>query len=67
MQPRRIDIKVTSRAALDERLNAAIGRLQHVAMKERVGGILVTRHLPGHYVAELSSSVPFGLTQERTV
>jgi hypothetical protein len=59
-----IDIHVTSRDALDERLEAAVKRLQEAAMRTRRHGILVTRNRPGSYTAALSDQVPFGLTRE---
>lgn len=59
-----IDIRVTSRSVLDERLEAAVRQLQEVAMLSRSHGILVTRHRPGYYTASLSDKVPFGMTRE---
>jgi hypothetical protein len=60
----RIDIKVTSRHLLDERLEAAVRDLQEVAMLSGTHGILLTRNEPGHYTAALSDQVPFGMTHE---
>lgn len=59
-----IDIHVTSRSVLDERLEAAVRQLQGVAMLSKSHGILVTRHGAGHYTASLSDRVPFGMTRE---
>lgn len=59
-----IDIHVTSRRALDERLEAAVKNLQELAMRTRTYGILVARNEPGHYTAALSDQVPFGMTRE---
>lgn len=59
-----IDIHVTSAQALDERLEAAVKNLQELAMRTRTHGILVARDEPGHYAAELSDQVPFGMTRE---
>ncbi|GAP54029.1 hypothetical protein AHiyo6_05940 [Arthrobacter sp. Hiyo6] len=39
-----IDIHVSSRSVLDERLEAAVRHLQGVAMLNKSHGILVTRH-----------------------
>ncbi|MCX2748750.1 hypothetical protein OOZ51_13145 [Arthrobacter sp. MI7-26] len=60
----RIDIQVKSRHALDDQLAAAVQHLQETALRERTRGILITRHRPGHYTAELSEQVPFGITRE---
>lgn len=60
-----IQIHVTSRRALEEKLEAAVKRLQTAAMQTRTRGILVTRHQPGAYTARLSDEVPFGITLER--
>ena len=59
-----INIHVKTRHALDDRLAAAVRDLQEAAMQSRTRGILITRHQPGHYTAELSDQVPFGMTQE---
>lgn len=59
-----IDIRVTSRRALDERLDEAVKKLQDLAILTGTHGILVARNRPGHYTAELSDQVPFGLTRE---
>lgn len=60
----RIDIQVSSRHLLDERLEAAVRDLQEVAMLSGTHGILLTRNEPGHYTAALSDQVPFGTTRE---
>ncbi|MCB5282860.1 hypothetical protein QK292_01095 [Arthrobacter sp. AL08] len=59
-----IEIQVENRHILDERLNAAVLGLQQIAMATGTQGILITRHKPGHYTAELSDLVPFGMTRE---
>nr|WP_087873896.1 hypothetical protein [Arthrobacter globiformis] len=59
-----IDICVTSRSVLEERLEAAVRQLQGVALLSRSHGILVTRHRAGYYTVSLSDSVPFGTTRE---
>jgi hypothetical protein len=60
----RIDIDVPSRHLLDQELDAAVGRLQEVALPAGTHGILVTRVAPGRYTATLSDQVPFGMTRE---
>jgi hypothetical protein len=59
-----IDIQVTSRRALDERLDEAVKNLQELAIRTGRRGILVARNKPGHYTAALSDQVPFGITRE---
>lgn len=59
-----IDIHVTSQRALDEHLEAAVKKLQDLAILTGRHGILVARNQPGYYTAELSDQVPFGLTRE---
>jgi hypothetical protein len=59
-----IDIHVTSRKALDERLEAAVKHLQEAALRTGRHGIMVTRNGIGSYTAALSDQVPFGLTRE---
>ncbi len=59
-----IDIHVTTRRALDERLEEAVNKLQQLAMHTRTHGIVVARNKPGHYTAALSDQVPFGVTRE---
>ncbi|WP_427006034.1 hypothetical protein [Pseudarthrobacter sp. H2] len=62
----RIDIRVTSRRLLDERLQAAVRHLQEIAVLTGTHGILITRNGPGNFTAELSEHVPFGMTRELT-
>lgn len=57
-------IHVTSRRALDDRLELAVKKLQAEAMQARANGILVTRHKPDTYTVRLSAQVPFGITLE---
>lgn len=59
-----IDIHVTNRRALDERLDEAVKILQELAIRTRSHGILIARNKPGHYTAALSDQVPFGITRE---
>ncbi|MBT2532266.1 hypothetical protein J7E83_09030 [Arthrobacter sp. ISL-48] len=61
-----IEIQVTSRHLLDEEIDAAVRRLQEVALLTGTHGILVTRTGPGRYTAALSDQVPFGMTRELT-
>lgn len=60
----RIDIDVDRRHLLDEELDAAVRRLQEIALPTGTHGILVTRIAPGRYTATLSDQVPFGMTRE---
>ena len=60
----RIDIQVATSRLLDERLQAAVRHLQEIAVLTGTHGILITRHGPGKFTAELSEHVPFGMTHE---
>ncbi|MBU8867738.1 hypothetical protein [Paenarthrobacter aromaticivorans] len=60
-----IDIHVTDPSALDEQLESAHQSLQALAQHTRTNGILVTRHAPGRYTAQLSDQVPYGTTQQQ--
>jgi hypothetical protein len=62
-QTKGIDIKIADRRVLDERLERAEKTLREAALLTRQG-ILITRNAPGHYTAELSDQVPFGITRE---
>lgn len=59
-----IEIHADSRKVLDERLENAVRGLQQLAIATGQHGILLTRLKAGHYTAELSDQVPFGLTRE---
>lgn len=59
-----ISIRVSSRTALDDRLDSAVRKLQEVALQSGTQGILITRLSPGHYTAALSDTVPYGMTRE---
>ena len=58
-----IEIKIVHRHVLDERLERAEKTLQEGALLTGQG-ILITRNAPGHYTAELTDEVPFGITRE---
>ncbi|MFE4229993.1 hypothetical protein ACFRJ8_19140 [Arthrobacter sp. NPDC056886] len=60
----RQNITATSVEEAHRLLNAAVVELQHLARSEGVRGILVTRTGPGQFIAELSATVPYGLTLE---
>jgi hypothetical protein len=62
-QIKEIDIKIADRHVLDERLERAEKTLRKAALLTGQG-ILITRNAPGHYTAELSDEVPFGITRE---
>lgn len=61
----KLEITVDDARKLEQALNDGVERLQAAARKEGKDGILVTRHLPGRFVLELSTEVPFGYTHER--
>ncbi|MFJ5956706.1 hypothetical protein ACIQC5_12205 [Paenarthrobacter sp. NPDC092416] len=60
-----IEIRVSTRRALEEELEFAVTRLQHVASHARTRGILVPRQDFGRFTASLSELVPYGTTLER--
>ncbi|WP_139006256.1 hypothetical protein [Arthrobacter crystallopoietes] len=60
-----IEVQVESRAAMDERINAAVEEMKGLALQCRTGGILVTRHEPGRFTVAISDSVPYGYTEQR--
>ncbi|GAB5078370.1 hypothetical protein [Arthrobacter sp. AD-310] len=62
--PHRLTIKATTRSEADDKLNASIYQLQAMTQESPFRGILVTRHGPGHFTAELSDLVPYGETWE---
>jgi hypothetical protein len=58
------EVRVSSAAEVEDRLNSAVRDLQVIATRSRTHGILVTRLNPGHFSVSLSDQVPFGLTRE---
>ncbi|MBG6215937.1 hypothetical protein IWX75_000374 [Arthrobacter sp. CAN_A6] len=61
-----IQVRADNALQLEERLNAALEDLQHVATGTCSQGILIDRTQPGHYTVSLSSEVPYGYTHERS-
>jgi hypothetical protein len=59
-----IEVRVESRATMDERLNAAVEEMTGLARRCRNGGILVTRHEPGRFTVAISDAVPYGYTEQ---
>jgi hypothetical protein len=59
-----LTILATTRSEVDDKLNASIHQLRALAQENPARGILVTRHGPGHFTAELSGQVPYGETWE---
>ena len=62
----RIEVSTANPNLVDQLLNEAESSLVEVALNRRPAGILVTRHLAGRYVLELSEEVPFGESRERS-
>lgn len=60
------EIVARSVTEAEDKLNAAVHELQPLAKHNGLRGILVTRTGTGRYTVELSTSVPYGLTQETT-
>jgi hypothetical protein len=63
-QPLTINVQATTPENRDEKLEAAVKKLQQAATVHGRHGILVTRHEPGAYTVALSEDVPFGITRE---
>lgn len=63
--PVRLTIAASDPLEAEEHLNMAVDELQRIALAGRANGILVTKTGPGCFTAELSDSVPYGLTQEK--
>lgn len=63
-QVRTIQVIVTSREAMEQRLEAAEQALIAVAKTDRQEGILITRHGPGTFTVSLNPAVLYGLTRE---
>jgi hypothetical protein len=62
-----LEVIVTEPGQRQELLNNAETELQQIAMVQRCAGILATRHTPGRYTFELSTTVPYGETWEQTL
>ena len=62
----RREVSTANPNLVDQLLNEAESSLLEVALNRRDAGILVTRHLAGRYVLELSEEVPFGESRERS-
>ncbi|WP_026549384.1 hypothetical protein [Arthrobacter sp. Br18] len=61
-----IEIRADNVLHLEERLNAAVEDLQHVASGARSQGILIDRVRPDYYTVSLSHDVPYGVTHEKS-
>lgn len=48
----------------DTRLNEAIDQAMSTAARARSGGVLVTRHTPGHFTVAVTNQVPYGQVEE---
>ncbi|WP_457965552.1 hypothetical protein M1E17_03760 [Arthrobacter sp. D1-29] len=48
----------------DLRLNAAIDVAMSIAIKDRAGGILITRNAPAIFTVAITPEVPYGLVRE---
>lgn len=59
-----IRVTATDRGSVDRLLDEAVAFARTTAMKERLRGVLVTRHNYSSFTVALSDEVPFGLTTE---
>ena len=56
-----------STAEIEDSINAAVNLARAHSTTDGWQGILVTRHEPGVYTVNLSSTIPYGVTMERAV
>ena len=59
-----IHVFPVTRLERDLRLNAAVDTAIKVATRDRLGGILVTRHTPAHFTVSTTADVPYGHVAE---
>jgi hypothetical protein len=59
-----LEVTAADRITLDRQLDHAEFLAQQAAMKDRTGGVLITRHSPDRFTVAVSESVPFGVTRE---
>lgn len=59
-----LEITATDRETLERDLDRAELLARQEAMRERKGGVLITRHTQRHFTIAVCESVPFGLTRE---
>lgn len=59
-----LEITATDRETLERDLDRAELLARQEAMRERKGGVLITRDTHHHFTVAVCESVPFGLTRE---
>lgn len=59
-----IEVQVRDRASMDGCITTAVDRMIESARRQRTHGILVTRLGDGQFVVGLSTTVPFGYTDQ---
>ena len=59
------EITISRAATLCAQLDYEASAAQAIAVAQNEGGVLVTRHEGHRFTIEITSEVPFGLTQER--
>lgn len=61
------EVTVTSAAAMDRELDAAVLIARERSPKDFRGGILVTRKGPTSFLVAVSPDVPYGTTEEKLI
>lgn len=61
-----VTLSITNPAQVETELATAVDTLLPTALSRRCG-IMVLRHGPGQYTAQVPQDVPFGLTREQTL
>ena len=59
-----LEVTAADKATLHRQLDHAEVLAQQAAMKDRTGGVLITRHSPDRFTVAVSETVPYGLTRE---
>lgn len=61
------EVTITSAAAMDRELDAAVLIARERSAQDFRGGILVTRKGPASFLVGVSPEVPYGTTQEKLI
>lgn len=59
-----IHVSTGSCSERDLRLNEAIDTAMSMATRDRIGGVLVTRHAAAHFTVSITPEVPYGQVKE---
>ncbi|QDG89045.1 hypothetical protein [Pseudarthrobacter sp. NIBRBAC000502770] len=61
-----VTLSITNPAQVETELASAVDTLLPTALSRKCG-LMVLRHGPGQYTAQVTQDVPFGLTREQTL